>query len=372
MKVVIVGAGVAGLSIGWRLLQAGSEVVVLERGQPGAGASWAAAGMISAVGEGEDPHPAEAAFARYAAELWPDFAREIEEVSGRPVGYRKDGKLVVATSSEHYARLAARSAAEADLSMLSAAEAGLLEPLLRPDIAGAMWDPVEAQVDNRALGAVLADIFVGAGGLLQTNETVVRIETDGSRVVGARTPFMLYEADTYVLAAGAWTSRIQGLPIEALPPVIPVKGEMIALSGGTTPKRIVWGDDIYLVSRAGRLLVGATASDDGFDTSLTDEAKRRLLSRAVDLMPALERWSLVEHWAGLRPGSPDGLPILGQSILERLFVASGQFRNGILFAPAIAEAICAMVQGDEPGSDIAAFDPRRFSDVALAKPESVG
>jgi glycine/D-amino acid oxidase-like deaminating enzyme len=154
--------------------------------------------------------------------------------------------------------------------------------------------------------------------------------------------------------------------------VLPVKGEMIALSGGTTPKRIVWGDDVYLVSRAGRLLVGATASDDGFDTSLTDEATRRLLSRAVDLMPALERWSLVEHWAGLRPGSPDGLPILGQSVLDQLFIASGQFRNGILFAPAIAEAICAVVQGDEPASDIAAFDPRRFSDVALAKPESVG
>jgi glycine oxidase len=207
---------------------------------------------------------------------------------------------------------------------------------------------------------------------LQTNETVVRIETDGTRVFGARTPFALYEGDAYVLAAGAWTSRIQGLPADALPPVLPVKGEMIALCGRTPPTRIVWGDDIYLVSRAARLLVGATASQDGFDTSLTGEAEQQLLFRAIDLMPALKNWTLVEHWAGLRPGSPDSLPILGPSVLDRLFVASGQFRNGILFAPAVAESICAAVQGHEPAIDIAGFDPRRFSNAPGAKAESIG
>ena len=372
MKVVIIGAGVAGLCIGWRLLQAGAQVVVLERAQPGRGASWAAAGMISVVGEGENSNPAEATFARYAAGIWPEFAREIEEMSGQTVGYRKDGKLVIAPSADQYARLEARAAADPGLSMLTTAETSLLEPLLRAGIAGAMWDPVEARVDNRALTAALAHVFVRAGGVLHTNETVVRIETDGTSVFGARTPFVLYEGDAYVLAAGAWTSLIQGMPADALPPVHPVKGEMIALSGGASPTRTIWGDDVYLVPRAGRLLVGATATDDGFDTSLTDEAAERLLSNAVDLMPALETWSLVEHWASLRPGSPDGLPILGPSVLDRLFVASGQFRNGILFAPAIGEVVCAEVLGEEPASDIAAFDPRRFSNATLAKPGSVG
>jgi glycine oxidase len=372
MRVVIIGAGVAGLAIGWRLLQAGVEIVVLERAQPAGGATWAAAGMISVLGEGDDENPAEAAFARCSAALWPEFAREVEEQSGRAIGYSKNGKLVVARTGEQRARLSARVGAAPDLKMLSGPEARALEPLLNPDIAGALWDPSEAQVDNRALGAALVDAYLRAGGVLQTNETVVRIETDGIRIFGARTPFDLYEGDAYVLAAGAWTARIEGLAADALPPVIPVKGEMIALSGGTPPTRVVWGDDVYLVSRAGRLLAGATASYEGFDTSLTDEAGKRLFASSVALMPDLEKWHIAEHWAGLRPGSPDGLPILGCAVLDGLFVASGQFRNGILFAPAVAESVAALIKGQNPRIDIEAFDPRRFSDAALAKAKSVG
>ncbi len=372
MKAIIVGAGVAGLSIGWRLRQAGAKVVVLERAQPVRGATWAAAGMISAVGENEEANQAEAAFGHHAAKLWPDFAREIEEKSGRSVGYRRDGKLVIAANAQDYMRLAARTASVADLSMLSGPKARALEPLLRDDIAGAMWDPSEAQVDNRALGMALVDAFLRDEGELLPNETVVRIETDGTRILGVRTPFGLYEGDAYVLAAGAWTARIQGLPAEALPPVVPVKGEMIALSGGTPPTRIVWGEDVYLVPRGDRLLVGATASDQGFDTSLTEAAEKQLVERAVALMPNLAQWQLVDHWAGLRPGSPDGLPILGRSILDGLFVASGQFRNGILFAPAVAQVASALIQGQSPAVDVTAFDPRRYSPAALAKARSVG
>jgi len=372
MKVVIVGAGVAGLAIGWRLLQAGAEVIVLERAQPGHGATWAAAGMISVVGESENTNPSEVALARYSAALWPNFAREIEEGSKRRVSYRKDGKLVIAASAEAYERLAARLADDSDMSILSTAQACALEPLLSPTIAGALWDPSEAQVDNRALGAALAQVFVRAGGKLLSNETVVQMETDGTRIRGARTPFGLHEGDAYVLAAGAWTSRIEGLPPGALPPVIPIKGEMVALTGGIPPTRIVWGDDVYLVSRADRLLIGATASEDGFDTRPTDAAATGLFSRAATLMPTLANWRIAEHWAGLRPGSPDGLPMLGHSVLEGLFVASGQFRNGILFAPAVAEAVAALVLAKCPAMDMVAFDPRRFSHAALAGANSPG
>jgi|HubBroStandDraft_6_1064221.scaffolds.fasta_scaffold227704_2 glycine oxidase len=371
MKVVIVGAGVAGLAIGWRLLQAAADVIVLERAQPGHGATWAAAGMISVVGESENTDPSELALARYSAALWPNFAREIEEGSDRGVSYRKDGKLVIAASEEAYKRLMARLADESDMSMLSAAQACALEPLLCPTIAGALWDPSEAQVDNRALGTALAQVFVRAGGQLLSNETVVQMETHGNRIRGARTPFGLHEGDAYVLAAGAWTSRIEGLPRGALP-VIPIKGEMVALTGGIPPTRIVWGDDVYLVPRADRLLIGATASEDGFDTRPTDAAATGLLSRAATLMPALANWRIAEHWVGLRPGSPDGLPMLGHSVLDGLFVASGQFRNGILFAPAVAEAVAALVLAKCPTMDMAAFDPRRFSGAALAGANSPG
>jgi glycine oxidase len=372
MKVVIIGGGVAGLSIGWRLLQAGADVTVLERAQPAMGATWAAAGMISVIGETNDTHPAELALAQHAAALWPDFAREIKEISGRDIGYRSDGKLIVAANDTDYAHLAARVADEAGLSMLSATEARALEPLLRNDLAGALWDPSEAQVDNRALGATLVRLFLGAGGMLQANETVVRIEADGERVTGARTPFALYEADAYVLAAGAWSSRIEGLSPEIMPPVIPVKGEMIAVSGAALPTRIVWGAGVYMVARSGRLLVGATASEEGFDTSLTDDARRRLLVGAVTLMPDLQTWDVVDHWAGLRPGSPDGLPILGRSRLQRLWVATGQYRNGILFAPAVAEIVSGLVNGGIASVDITAFDPGRFSASPLAVAGLVG
>ena len=359
MKVVIVGAGIAGLSIGWRLGQAGVEAIVLERAQPACGATWAAAGMLSVRGEGGNP--AEDMLARHAARQWPEFAAEIETSSGRAIGYDRAGKLVVARNAQDHAHLAALAASDSELSMLSGVEAVALEPLLRRDIVAALWDPTEARVDNRALGSALTRAFLQAGGILQANEPAVRVETDGDRVVGVRSPFALYEADAYVLASGAWTSLIEGLPAEASLPIRPVKGEMIALSGGTPPTRSIWGDEVYIVARGGRLLVGATATHEGFDTRLTAEAGTHLLSRAVGLMPDLDRWSTVEHWAGLRPGSFDGLPLIGRTTIEALYVASGQYRNGILFGPAIADAMSALLLGRNIPFDLSPFDPRRFA-----------
>ncbi len=362
MKVVVVGAGAAGLGIGLRLCQAGAEVTVLERFQPARGATWAAAGMLSLLAEEPEPNPVEVALARYAAQLWPDFAAEIEQRSGRKVDYRKGGKLSAATSTSALQRLSVRAKSSVGLALLSAADARKREPMLSPGIFGALWNAEEAWVDNRALGVALAAAFTRAGGKLQLNETVVRFETDGSRLLGARTPFFVHEADAYVVAAGAWTSRIEGLPAGVLPAIVPVKGEMIALAGGNPPGHVVWGDDVYLVPRGDRLLVGATLSREGFDTSLTDAAASLLRGRAEALMPGLEKWEEVEHWAGLRPGSPDDLPVLGPTSIERLYVASGQYRNGILYAPAVAETVVALVLGRKSEIDVTAFDPRRFAE----------
>jgi glycine oxidase len=189
----------------------------------------------------------------------------------------------------------------------------------------------------------------------------VRIEVANGRAAGARTAFGLYPADAFVLAAGAWSSRIEGLPSGALPPIIPVKGEMIALapSTGAIPTHMIWGNEVYLVPRHDRLLVGATVSRDGFDTGITHAAARWLYGRACGILPILNASGLLDHWAGLRPGSPDDLPLIGPSVLERLFIASGQFRNGILLAPAIAEMIRELVL-DHAWPD-PAFDPRRFA-----------
>jgi len=189
----------------------------------------------------------------------------------------------------------------------------------------------------------------------------VRFERDRDRILGVVTPFRTHKTDAYVLAAGAWTSRVEGLPPDAIPPVIPVKGEIIVLSppeGRAVPAHVIWGNGIYITPRGDRVLVGATVERAGFDTHVSQAALGWLRRRLSGLMPALETWHVAEHWAGLRPGTPDGLPILGRTRLDNLYVASGQYRNGILFAPAVAELVCRLVL--ERGEGEAAFDPRRF------------
>lgn len=361
MKVVVIGAGVAGLGIGWRLRQAGCEVIILDRAQAGRGATWAAAGMIAAMAELDEARAPEAALARRARDMWPAFAREIEDASSIAIGYSQSGSLMIATNAREAEHHAARAAQDGELAALTPDEARAMEPLLTGEITGALWASRESQVDNRALGRALAIAFVRAGGRLVANEAVVRIETNAGRAIAVRTPFGIHEADAFVLAAGAWSGLIAGLPPDAELPIKPMKGEMLALApprGVELPTRVVWGNQVYLVPRGDRLLIGATLEDAGFDTGLTKAAADWLSARALRLMPALRHWTLCDHWAGLRPASPDGLPLLGQSGLDGLYVASGQHRNGILFAPVVAEILSSAVV--ERTSGRSAFDPRRF------------
>jgi glycine/D-amino acid oxidase-like deaminating enzyme len=233
-------------------------------------------------------------------------------------------------------------------------------PLLG-DTVGGLWSPHEAHVDNRALGEALAIAFLKAGGVLNANEAVVTIEAGPA----VRTPYHLYGADAVVVAAGAWSALLADIPIQ------PVKGEVIMLAqppfsskeGAVLPVPVVWGEGVYCVPRphlgeGGRLLIGATVQEEGFDTHPTPEGRDQLWGAARKLMPSLKNWQLADHWAGLRPKSPDGLPLLGPSGRDGVFVAGGQYRNGILFAPAIAQEMADIILGK--GAVIPDFDPQRF------------
>ena len=358
MKIIIIGAGVAGLAIGWRLCQAGASVTIFDRAQPARAATWASAGMIAAGGELGGAETPDAHFAQFSSELWPDFAGELEDAAGKSIRYRRCGALIVARNETESSEIKLWPGTE----RLDSSRTRALEPMLSSSIFGAVWAPDEAQVDSRALGTALTAAFVRASGTLVANEVVVKIKIENSRAVSVETPFAEYEADAIVIAAGAWSGAIDGLAPEVAPPIKPIKGQMLAVvppAGGALPTHIVWGNGGYMVPRDDRLLIGATSEDVGFDTHLTDDAADLLSSRARALMPSLAAWTVIERWAGLRPMAPDGLPLVGRTVVDGLFVASGQYRNGILFAPAIALTMSRIMLNGEPG--IAAFDPRRFS-----------
>jgi len=354
VKIVVIGGGAAGLAIGWRLSQAGASVTVLERAQPGRAATWAAAGMIAVAGEVGVGNTAEAQFSSHSSALWPEFAKELEAVSGTHIGYARSGALMVQLAGED-----ARWLPSSDLvERVALDRAHEMEPALTRDLETVLWAPQEAQVDNRALGIALARAFMAAGGELKLNETAVRFDTRSGKAASVQTPFGRYDADAFLIAAGAWSGLIEGLPEDARPPVKPIKGEMIAVAGTSLPSHVIRGAHTYLVPRDDRLLIGATVEDIGFETHLTTEARQSLFDDACALAPGISRADIVEHWAGLRPGTPDDLPILGATTISGLFTATGQFRNGILFTPAIAELMCAVLLGRAEVPS--AFDARRF------------
>lgn len=356
MKIVVIGAGIAGLAIAWRLAQAGQEVTLLERAQPGGGATWASAGMLAVTAELLNSEPAEMEFSRHSNSLWPGFAKEIEAESGRSIGYEASGALLLPEDAVALDRLSRQATSRPGLELVDAGRVREIAPLVTGAVAGGLWSPGEARVNNRALGVAMAIAFQKAGGTLKTNEAVVRIERREGRAAVAHTPFGLYHADAFILAAGAWS----GLLEEKLAPIVPVKGQMILLSpppDAPMPDCVIWGSGIYAVPRKEGLALGATVEEAGFDTGITDEARDFLLDAAQAVMPSLRDWAVEDQWAGLRPKAPDGLPLLGPTAVEGLWLASGQYRNGILFAPAIAETMCRQILGE---SGIAAFDPRRF------------
>jgi glycine oxidase len=234
--------------------------------------------------------------------------------------------------------------------------------MLTGEYARILWAPHEAQVDNRALGPALAAAFARTGGKLVRGDAAASVVTVKGRVVAVSGVRTRYSADAVVIAAGAWSSQIDGLPTEIRDSVRPIKGEMIALASQDDTRRltrVIRGANVYLVPRGNRILAGATAVDVGYDPTLSEDVAGALFNGAVALAPVLAGWRIAEHWVGFRPATRDRLPLIGRTSLEGLFAATGQYRNGILFAPAMARILRDIVLGR--ASTPSEFDPRRFS-----------
>lgn len=351
---VIVGGGVIGLSCAWRLAEAGAAVAVVERGTPPAGATRVAAGMLAPVGELNFGEPQLLELTLAAAELYPGFVAELERAGGAATGYAERGALHVALDPDEAAALRRvhdlQRSLGLDAEWLSPRRCRELEPGLTTSFNGGVHAPGEAVVDPRALAGALVGACRAAGVELRFETDVATAVLDGERIAGVRTRGdEELRAAAVVLAAGAWSGQAGWLPERARPPVRPVKGQTLELRArdGVAPcERILCSERIYLVPRGdGRLIVGATAEEQGFDTAVTAAGVYELLREAHRLLPDVAELELVEAAAGLRPATPDNLPLVGPAPLEGLHWATGHFRNGILLAPLAAKLLAESLQG---------------------------
>jgi len=370
-KTVVIGAGVMGLSIAWRLAQAGCPVTVYDRAEAGRGASWAAAGMLAAAVETEPGEEKLLALTLESQRLWPGFAREIEAASGISIDYRDEGTIVVALTRDDAAQLRFsyefQRSLGLDIDWLSGVEARRREPHLRPSISGAVLSPKDHQVENRLLGSALAQAARRAGAVLHEHCAVREVELSGGRARRVVTDRGGDPADIVVLAAGAWSREIAGIPASYLPPVRPIKGQMLALSmdpAAPLVRHVVWLPRGYLVPRLdGRLIVGATVEERGFDDRLTAGGLLALIEGAWRAVPAIEELPVAETWVGFRPGSRDDAPMLGPSGIDQLVVATGHHRNGILLTPITAAAISAYILTGRLPEVALPFTPDRFGEA---------
>ncbi len=366
--VAIIGGGVIGLSLGWRLLEAGCRVTLVERNpETGRGASWAAAGMLAAGIEAEPTEEPLFQLARWSQSLWPGFAARLEAASGLPVGYDATGTLVCAFTRDQAEKLRHGIQFQRGLGgvfeWLHAGSAREREPGLAPNLVAAAFSPNDHQVDNRLLSAALAEAFRRAGGTLATGAEAA-VDLAGGRAVGIVAGGTRHPADVVVLAAGAWSRLVPGLPAEARPPTRPIKGQMLAVrmpAEAPLVRHVIWGGHCYLVPRAdGRLIVGGTVEERGFDTTITAGGLLSLLDDAWRTLPGIEELPIHETWVGFRPGSPDDQPILGETGIDGLLVATGHHRNGILLTPATAEAMAELILTGRTPDPIRPFGAGRF------------
>jgi len=374
-RVAIIGAGVVGLGIAWRLAGR-AEVTVFERGKAGAGASHAAAGMLAACCEAEPGEEDLVALGRDSQARWPGFADELLRASGIDVELRREGTLVLALTADDQATLGHGLQFQQKLGLplewLSAGATRAKEPHLAGKIAGAVFSPQDHQVDNRKLVQALRIAAEAVGVKIHEEREVTEISVQGGRTNGVvladRTRAA---ADIVVLAAGAWSRTIAGLPPDRRPPVRPVKGQMLALRmDAVAPllNHVLWAPGAYLVPRRdGRLIVGATVEEKGFDESITAGGMLTLLEAAWRAIPAIEELPIEEIWVGHRPGSRDDAPILGRAPLDNLFYATGHHRNGILLAPVTADAMARLIVDDVVEPAIRPFGLERFLPARAAE-----
>ncbi|HEY7045604.1 MAG TPA: glycine oxidase ThiO [Jatrophihabitantaceae bacterium] len=368
--VIIAGGGVIGLGIAWRSAQRGVRVTVVDP-SPGTAATWTAAGMLTPATElhyGEQPL---LMLGLESARRYPDFVAELEDAAGATVGYRRDGTIVSAWDTADLAGLRDLQEFGRTLGLttelLTGRELRQLEPALASGLPGGLHAADDGQVDTRRLRDALLTAIERAGGhVVRHHVRSVRVE--GDRVRGVTLgPGEELDADTVVVAAGAWSGQIVGVPAEAVP-VHPVKGQTLRLHlpDGAPLQRVVRGvvrgSPVYLIPRAsGEIVVGASSEDAGFDVTPRAGAIYELLRDAQALVPVLGEAIFDEVSTSLRPGSPDNAPLIGPTTIDGLIVATGHYRNGILLAPVTADGVAELLAGGALPEGLLPFTPSRFA-----------
>ncbi len=338
--VIIIGGGIIGLSLAIALRKRGAQVLVVERGEPGREASHAAAGMLADSME-ETPQALQA-LATASARMYPEFCHELQDESGIKVDLRDQGTLVLDPAGS------GESAAALSLAKL--------EPALSDPNRPAKFLK-ERSVDPRALVAAALKAAKHREVDISSGATVTAVLVSGGKVNGASTEKTHYNAPVVVNCAGAWAGQVSPHRF----PTRPVKGQMLSVVGQPVLHHVIRAPEVYLVPRSdGRILIGATVEDAGYDKRTDAGTIHRLYQAAVRLVPVLAQARILEAWAGLRPGTPDDLPILGATSTPGYFVAAGHFRDGILLAPITAHVMAQVVTGASLEYDLSAFAPGRF------------
>jgi glycine oxidase len=364
---IFVGAGVIGLACSWRATQRGARVCVLERDRPAAGATGVAAGMLAPVGEASwgEERVLELNFS--SLHRWPGFADELEQEAELGTGFARCGALHVALDRDEAEELRRRYELHHKLGLdsewLPGRECRRLERGLATAVRGGAHVPGEATADPRRVAAALLAALERRGVAIHSGAEVVSAGREQGRWRAEVADGRVFQASHLVLTAGCWSGQARWLP-EA-PPVRPIKGEILTLRGSADEPvcdGIVAGERVYMVPRPdGRLIIGATVEERGFDDTVTAGGVHELLREAYRLIPEIAELELAETNAGLRPGSPDNAPLIGQADEDGLLIATGHFRNGVLQAPATADCIAALLAGEAPPLDLSAFSPLRFA-----------
>ena len=362
--VIVVGGGVVGLSIARELALQGKSVLVLDRGNPRDATSWAAAGMLAPQSEAHSASPF-FDLSLASAKIYRTWANHVHEESGIDPEYADSGLLFVASTEESLCRLKStldwQQSSGLKAELLSARAAVQMEPHLTLPLAGAVFLPDECHVTPRRLLDALTGACASKAVDIRRGVRVLDVLYAGGRVVGVRTSTEQCTAGYVVIASGVKSPEIGGLSPAI--PVRPRKGQILSLttSPSTFTRMIRW-DHCYLVPRrSGELIVGATDEDAGFDRSITPAGVSNLLARALELSADLGNLPIGDIWTGLRPATPDGLPVLGDSAIEGLIYATGHYRNGILLAPITAASIASIVDRRPPPVPLQAFAPSRFA-----------
>ncbi|MGA8200182.1 MAG: glycine oxidase ThiO [Candidatus Sulfotelmatobacter sp.] len=374
--VIIIGGGIIGLSLSLELRKNGASVLVLERGEPGREASHAAGGML--VDCGLETPAALQSLATASARMYPEFAHELEVESGMKVDLRDQG-TILSLSARHIRHPGFASAGlyPADLSELEPAmvkltldqEFDLKEHGLEPEEVATLneiqdfYCLKERSVDPRALTAAAIKAAKHRGVDFSSGDPVTSVDPGDGRVLSVTTTKTTFHAPTVVNCAGAWSGQIQPHAF----PTRPVKGQMLCLvAPRMLLKHVIRTSEVYLIPRSdGRIIVGTTVEEAGFDKRTDVGAIQRLHRAAIALVPELRNAKILEDWAGLRPGTPDALPILGVTSMPGYYVATGHFRDGILLAPITARVMAQVIEGGNPDHDLSAFSPARFTTSLL-------